>query len=1534
MSRISHTNAKSGQIQRVLSLILLLVAAIALPQSALAEGTPANGTKGWSYFIALWEIGYTTDPVEACKRTAKNHMNSELVDMRPSIYAQQSTLAYDCKYYNFIRSVGPQEIPPQWYGGTEFTCEPGYLKRQPGVCVKKPERPAPPPPPCAAGAPGSCVGNPVVVSSGAKIQSETDFAGSGSWPMRVNRTYRTLREDFSLGHSAGEGWSFSFDRLFYISEFSSSGRPSTITMTNGDGSYFRFYWDDKQKKYRSGFDKTTSLEALDSSYEDWIVTHADGRIDRFKKFYDSDHTHDRFLMVSSHSADGQAGYYTYHPEYFTLTTISDGLGRKLDVEWTSYAISKISGSEGSVHYSYDWLHLPGNDTEAPFTKRLIAVEYFDAAGTSTGKKLYHYEDEHSWYLLTGITDENGTRFATYAYDENGRTVLSEHAGGANRHTFAYPDVSTRVITDPLGTARTYSVRDFGSGGVITGQSKPAGAGSRVGANVLTFSGSLLASLTDFNGNKTCYVNDITRGLETSRIAGLTSSASCPYDDSEPLSSAGSRRISTQWHPNFMLRAAVAEPNRVITYLYNGQRDTSGKVIECADNAVLPNDKPIAVVCKKTIQPTLDANGEQGFSAESTSVPRVWTYRYNVRGQLLSATGPINAHGKAESEVRIYYEDSSPTHHIGDLASVTNSAGEVMQFLEYTASGLPSRVKRATAQTVTLEYGPRQRLASIAVEDSTGAVERSSYDYDLAGQLLRTTSADGSILNFVYDAAHRLIEISDNAGNRLHFELDLMGNVIRAETYGPDGRLVQTVSRSFDALNRLERELGGADQTGIAFKYDGNGNLTSVMDQLGRITTMQYDAFDRVVRDSLPPSSLTSSRNVIDYTYDHQDHLTSMADLRQLVTRYKVDPFGQRTRITSPDTGTTSATFDRNGDLVSSEDARGIATAYEFDTAGRLIKAGGNTYEYGLPSSSSSGMLTRMHDNSGETAYSYDGFGRLLTKSQSIVIGGVTRQFDLRFTHGASDSSTGHVTSITYPSGNRIQFTHDEGGRVSSLTLVRRVGFAPVSLLSGISYMPFGQVKGWAWGDGKGSNQRYERMFDLEGRVISYPLGHPAVSGVVRTLDYDAAGRIIAATHSGNARASALDQRYSYDGLDRLTGFDAAATSQRFSYDKNGNRIAASFGGGTYINKISADSNRLMTTSGPGPAKYNRYDAAGNLLSDGTYEYQYGADGRLESSTSGGTVTRYRYNWLGQRVAKIAGPEQSTYYVYDEDGHLIGEYDGTGAVIQETVYLDDLPVAVIKAVTSRTNANAGIYYVYSDHLQTPRVITRAADNKIAWRWDSADPFGLSQPEESQGADKLTYNLRFPGQVFDKETNTNYNYFRDYDPQIGRYMQSDPIGLYGGINTYAYVSGNPVAGIDPIGLADLNLFSPKSVMQYKGANAWNVPGTYTVAGHGNNKILQDAEGRTIYAEDLARIIKRDPNWYGKPIIIGSCNTGKDRDDGEASFAQELADKLNVPVKASLEFVWFGEEGLFGTSRDMVHPPKPGQSGRWRTFQPRRQ
>jgi RHS repeat-associated protein len=182
----------------------------------------------------------------------------------------------------------------------------------------------------------------------------------------------------------------------------------------------------------------------------------------------------------------------------------------------------------------------------------------------------------------------------------------------------------------------------------------------------------------------------------------------------------------------------------------------------------------------------------------------------------------------------------------------------------------------------------------------------------------------------------------------------------------------------------------------------------------------------------------------------------------------------------------------------------------------------------------------------------------------------------------------------------------------------------------------------------------------------------------------------------------------------------------------------------------------------------------------------------------GTVTNtYAYNGFGQRVRKFAstGATSTVIYVYDHQGKLIGEYSNTGAAIREYVWMQGEPLAVF---TPNGTNPPNVFFLHNDHLGTPRVAMDGASN-IRWRWLS-EPFGTTaaenQPTAGQAA--LPIPLRMPGQMLDTETGLFYNWHRSYDSTTGRYTQSDPIGLAGGINTYLYGNASPLMYSDPNGL----------------------------------------------------------------------------------------------------------------------------------------
>jgi RHS repeat-associated protein len=566
-----------------------------------------------------------------------------------------------------------------------------------------------------------------------------------------------------------------------------------------------------------------------------------------------------------------------------------------------------------------------------------------------------------------------------------------------------------------------------------------------------------------------------------------------------------------------------------------------------------------------------------------------------------------------------------------------------------------------------------------------------------------------------------------------------------------------------------------------YQYDPNGNLTRVTDPLGRIRQIQYDALNQPVRQLEPhPTIIGSTGGQIDTAYDSLGQIQSITDPRNLSTAYNVDSLGNLSQQSSPDTGITLTDHDAAGNLLTRTDARGKVAQYRYDSLNRVseIAYDDDTVRYTWDSCANGiGRLCSVSNANSTVSYRYDRHGRITQKNQTT---GATA---LAVSH--SYNAAGQRIQTLTPSGQTLDYQWS-GGRLSALS----VNGQPV--LSQISYEPDDQVNGWVWGN----NQPSERFYDLAGRPVIISLGVDAKTQqpASRTFGYDAAGRLTDVLDDSDPQ---LNQRHGYDELDRLIGSERgelAPSRTDYSYDLSGNRTGKIQDNITqYSYSIDPASNRLHSQNGAQAVNYN-YDQTGNLTGDGTVSYTYNAAGRRIGATSANLNAGYTYNELGQRVTKTVNGI-TTQYVYDEQGHLAGEYDSAGQLLQEIVWLGDLPVAVLKPSTVGT---PDLYYIHADHLGTPRKITRSTDNQVVWTWES-EAFGASLPDQNpSGLGTFVFNLRFPGQYYDQETGLFYNGFRDYDPGTGRYGESDPIGLAGGINTYAYVGDNPINWIDPLGL----------------------------------------------------------------------------------------------------------------------------------------
>lgn len=435
-----------------------------------------------------------------------------------------------------------------------------------------------------------------------------------------------------------------------------------------------------------------------------------------------------------------------------LQKVVDVFGHELSFTYLNERIDSMRDPSGAVYkYYYDG------------AENLSIV---DAPGVPTRtQRKYFYEDSRYLNALTGIQDENGDRFATWHYDAKGRAHSSEHGNGIDKFTISFGDDGSSTVTDPLLTDRTLAFTPVFGVLKYTGESQPAGAGCEAASRyALLDENGNAKSRTDFNGNLSTYGYDLSRNLETFRM--------------EAVSTPQERTIRTRWHPQLAIVSATAEPRLITTY----DLDDTG------------------LVRSVTEQPTSDASGAAGFEAVKVGRPRKWTYTHIGPGLIESEDGPRT---DIVDLARYTYDLTT-----GNLETYKNAVGHLTTFSNYDLLGRPGRIVTPDKVISDLTYFPRGWLASRSVV-AQGKTLLTSYEYDQVGQLRKIVLPNKGFVKLSYDSAHRLIDVSDNLGNSIHYTLDLAGNRKKEEAKDPGGVLTRVVTREFDALNRIETQTGEA-----------------------------------------------------------------------------------------------------------------------------------------------------------------------------------------------------------------------------------------------------------------------------------------------------------------------------------------------------------------------------------------------------------------------------------------------------------------------------------------------------------------------------------------------------------------------------------------------------------------------------------------------------------------------------------------------------------------------------------------------------
>jgi RHS repeat-associated protein len=771
-----------------------------------------------------------------------------------------------------------------------------------------------------------------------------------------------------------------------------------------------------------------------------------------------------------------------------------------------------------------------------------------------------------------------------------------------------------------------------------------------------------------------------------------------------------------------------------------------------------------------------------ISQVTDNAGRVVNYVYDTSGtpRLVGVADADQTHLPAGQQALVGYTYDPQ----GRLWTIKDKRGNTAVTNLYHASGKMQQQTLADGKTWGYAYGTN----SMTLTNPRGIV--TEYGFNASGYVNRITVGKNATVPFapqvttiLRDANNLVISSTDPLGRVTDLGYDGAGNVstvtrlantskAATQRYGFDGEFNQLVS--------VTNEVGAT----TAVDYDAFGNLASVVTPLGK--TWTFSPNDQgLVQQVVSPLGATTR---LDYNLAD---LASLTDAEGRTVRFGSDELGRVHSITDPSGHLTQFTYDKKDRVTGILDALGQSTAMGYDANGNLLSVllpgHQNAYGFGYDPRNRSQTQTdplgrsasatldgngnaqqlvdakaqlttstfdpfdrprqvTFHDGS-TVKYTFDAGNRLtqvvdsLAGTTSIALDGHDHPAQVTSPHGALKyqfDATGRMQWIQYPSGLKVTYGHDAANQVKTV----QVGGDAPFLLS----------------------------HDDDGRLGS--LTQP--NGTVRSQGYNSAGQVLSIAYA-NAGTVLGDWTHDYDSAGRLQ------TSAGSLIDP----VAPLVGQTATFD----DANQIATLNGGAVGM----DANGSQLSDAGMSFTYDARGRLRTATAGGLTATYTVGPFGLRDTKVYNGA-TTHYLYDLAGHLVVETDAAHNTLREYVWIGDTPVMV--RVFSGGTATA--YYVWSDHLNTPRVVTDVSNN-LVWRWDS-DAYGNGMangnPRNITGAN-FVFNLRFPGQYFDAETGLHYNAARDYSPRTGRYVQSDPIGLTGGINTYAYVNGSPVSTVDPTG-----------------------------------------------------------------------------------------------------------------------------------------